>query len=164
MSTAQILMTLKAYTLVHLCTRLFSSFGPHFESRFESNVTYVPQISHISGVVLSGHLCPVISFFVRNEHRLDAETACSHWILDEGRIQSCCHALEVKNIYGDRTTAKSNVQRWMKMFKERETSTEDKSCSRWPVTATTNVNDQRLDEFICANRKITFRKSCMEDS
>jgi transposase-like protein len=64
----------------------------------------------------------------------------------------------LQNIYGDNIIDTSNVHRWMKKFKERETSIEDKSRSGRPSTATTDTNRQRVDASIRAERRVTLRE------
>jgi transposase len=53
----------------------------------------------------------------------------------------------LQNVYGVDTIDRSNVHRWMKKFKEGETSTENKPCSGRPSTATTNTNRQQVDKL-----------------
>ncbi len=62
------------------------------------------------------------------------------------------------NVYGDDIIDKSNVHRWMKKFKEGETSVEDKPRSGRPSTATTDTNRQRVDKLIRAERRVTIRE------
>jgi transposase len=64
----------------------------------------------------------------------------------------------LQNVYGDDTIDRSNVHRWMKKFKEGETSNEDKPHSGRPSTTTTDTNRQRVDELIRAERRVTLRE------
>lgn len=51
----------------------------------------------------------------------------------------------LQNVYGDDTIDCSNVQRWMKTFKEGESRIGEKPCSGRPSAVTTNTNLQRVE-------------------
>ena len=62
------------------------------------------------------------------------------------------------NVYGDQTVDVSTVRRWVARFSD----VKDKPCSGRPCTAVTPRNEERLDQLIRANRRITSRELCME--
>ena len=85
------------------------------------------------------------------------QRAVIEFLTKEGcRLSDIHRRLQV--VYGDDTIDKSNVHRWMKKFKEGETSIEDKPRSGRPSTATTDTNRQRVDELIRADRRVTIRE------
>lgn len=61
-------------------------------------------------------------------------------------------------MYGEAIIDESNVRRWVKKFKEDETSAEDKPRSGMPSTTATEKHQNRVEEMIRANRRITVRK------
>lgn len=85
------------------------------------------------------------------------QRAVIEFLTKEGCRPSDIHR-RLQNVYGDDTIDKSNVHRWMKKFKEGETSIEDKPRSGRPSTATTDTNRQRVDELIRADRRVTIRE------
>jgi transposase len=62
------------------------------------------------------------------------------------------------NVYGHDTIDRSNLHRWIKKFKEREISIEDKPRRGRPSTATTDTSRQRVGELSHAERRVTLRE------
>jgi len=62
------------------------------------------------------------------------------------------------NVCGDRTVDVSTVRRWVALFSSGDSGMKDKPCSGWPCTAVTPRNEERLDQLIRANRRITTRE------
>jgi histone-lysine N-methyltransferase SETMAR len=79
------------------------------------------------------------------------QRAVIEFLKKEGCRMSDIHR-RLQDVYGDDTIDRSNVYRWMKKFKEGETSIADKPRSGRPSTATTDMDRQRVDELISAER------------
>ena len=56
----------------------------------------------------------------------------------------------------------STVRRWVARFSSGDSDVQDKPRSGRPRTAVTPRNEERLDQFIRANRRITTRELCTE--
>jgi transposase len=79
------------------------------------------------------------------------QRAVIEFLMKEGCRLSDIHR-RLQNVYRDDTIDRSNVHRWMKKFKEGETSIDEKPRSGRPSTTTTDANRQRVDELIRAKR------------
>jgi len=66
------------------------------------------------------------------------------------------------NVYGDQTVDVSTVRRWVARFSSGDSDVKDKPRSGRPCTAVTPRNEERLDQLIRANRRITTRELCTE--
>ena len=66
------------------------------------------------------------------------------------------------NVYGDQTVDVSTVRRWVACFSSGDSDVKDKPCSGHPCTTVTPRNEERLDQLIRANRRITTRELCTE--
>ena len=66
------------------------------------------------------------------------------------------------NVYGDQTVDVSTVRRWVARFSSGDSDVKDKPRSGRPCTAVTPRNDERLDQLIRENRRITTRELCTE--
>jgi hypothetical protein len=66
------------------------------------------------------------------------------------------------NVYGKKTADVSTVRQWVARFSSGDSDVKDKPCSGWPCTAATPQNEKRLDQLICANRRIMNRELCTE--
>jgi len=66
------------------------------------------------------------------------------------------------NVYGDQTVDVGTVRRWVARFSIGDSDVKDKPRSRRPCTSVTPRNEERLDQFICANRRITTTELCTE--
>jgi len=62
------------------------------------------------------------------------------------------------NVYGDQTVDVSTVRRWVARFSSGDSDVKDKPRSGRPCTAVTPRNEERLDQLIRANRRITTRE------
>jgi len=62
------------------------------------------------------------------------------------------------NVYGDQTVDISTVKRWVARFSSGDSDVKDKPRSGRPYTAVTPRNEERLDQLIRANRRITTRE------
>ena len=56
----------------------------------------------------------------------------------------------------------STVKWWVVRFSSGDSDVKDKPCSGQPCTAVTPQNEERLDQLICANGRITNRELCTE--
>ena len=56
----------------------------------------------------------------------------------------------------------SRVRRWVARFNSGDSDVKDKPRSGRPYTAVTPRNEERLDQFFHANRRITIRELCTE--
>ena len=65
-------------------------------------------------------------------------------------------------VYGDQTVDVSTVRRWMARFSSGDSDVKDKPRSGRPCTAVTPRNEERLDQLIRVNWRITTRELCME--
>jgi len=68
----------------------------------------------------------------------------------------------VLNVYGDQTVDVSTVRWWVARFSSGDSDVQDKPRSGRPRTAVTPRNEERLDQFIRANRRITIREQRTE--
>ena len=66
------------------------------------------------------------------------------------------------NVYRDQTVDVSTVRRWVARFSSGDSDVKEKPRSRRPCTAVTPRNEERLDQLIGANRRITTRELCRE--
>jgi len=66
------------------------------------------------------------------------------------------------NVYGDQTVDVSTVRRWVARFSSGDSDVKDKPRSGRPCTAVTPRNEERLDQLIRVNRRITTRELCTE--
>ena len=66
------------------------------------------------------------------------------------------------NIYGDQTVDVSTVRRWVARFSSGDSNVKDRPRSGQPCTAVTPRNEERLDQLIHANWRITTRELCTE--
>ena len=66
------------------------------------------------------------------------------------------------NVYGDQTVDVSTVRRWVARFSSGDSDVKDKPRSGRPCTAVTPRNEERLDQLIRANGRITTRELCTE--
>ena len=66
------------------------------------------------------------------------------------------------NLYGDQTADVSTVRPWVARFSIGDSDVKDKPGSGRPCTALTPHNEERLDQLIRANRRITSRELCRE--
>jgi histone-lysine N-methyltransferase SETMAR len=66
------------------------------------------------------------------------------------------------NVYGDQTVDVSTVRRWVARFSSGDSDVKDKPRSGRPCTAVTPRNEERLDQLIGANWRITIRELCSE--
>jgi len=66
------------------------------------------------------------------------------------------------NVYGEQTVDVSTVRRWVARFSSGNSDVKDKPHSRWPCTAVTPQNEERLDQLVCVNRQIKTRELCTE--
>ena len=64
------------------------------------------------------------------------------------------------NIYGDQTVEVSTVSRGVAHFNSADSDEKDKARSGRPCTAVTPRNEERLDQLIRENRRITIRELC----
>jgi len=62
------------------------------------------------------------------------------------------------NVYGDQTVDVSTVRRWVARFCSGDSDVKDKPRSGRPCTAVTPRNEERLDQLIRADRRITTRE------
>jgi transposase len=74
------------------------------------------------------------------------QRAVIEFLTKEGRRLPDIHR-RLQKVYADVTIDRSNMHGWMKKFKERETSIEDKQRNGRPSTETTGTNRQRVDEL-----------------
>jgi len=65
-------------------------------------------------------------------------------------------------VYGDQTVDVSRVRWWVARFSSGDSDVKDKPSSGRPCTAVTPRNEERLDQLIRANRRITTRELCTE--
>jgi transposase len=61
-------------------------------------------------------------------------------------------------VYGDQTVDVSTVMRCVARFNSGDSDVKDKPRSGQPCTAVTPQNKERLDQLICANRRIMIRE------
>jgi hypothetical protein len=66
------------------------------------------------------------------------------------------------NVYGDQTVDVSTVRRWVARFSSGDSDMKDKPRSGRQCTAVTPRNEERLDQLIRANPRITTRGLCTE--
>jgi len=66
------------------------------------------------------------------------------------------------NVYGDQTLDVSTVRRWVARFSSGDSDVKDKPRSGRPCTAVTPRDEERLDQLIRANRRITTTELCTE--
>jgi len=66
------------------------------------------------------------------------------------------------NIYENQTVDANTVRWWVVHSSSGDSDVKDKLCSRWPCTIVTPQNEERLDQLICKNWKITTRELCTE--
>ena len=66
------------------------------------------------------------------------------------------------NVYGDQTVDVRTVTRWVAHFSRGDSDVKDKQHSGWPCTAVTPWNEERLDQLIRTNRRITTTELCTE--
>jgi hypothetical protein len=66
------------------------------------------------------------------------------------------------NVYGDQTVDVSTVRRWVELFISGYSDMKGKPCSGQPCTAVTPRTEERLDQLICADWRITTRELCVE--
>ena len=66
------------------------------------------------------------------------------------------------DFYVDQTVDVSTVRRWVVCFSSGDSDVKDKPRSGRPYTAVTPRNEERLDQLIRANRRITTRELCAE--
>ena len=66
------------------------------------------------------------------------------------------------NVYADQTVDVSTVRRWVARFSSGYSDVKDKPRSGRPYTAVTPRNEERFDQLIRANRRITTRELCTE--
>jgi len=62
------------------------------------------------------------------------------------------------NVCGDQTVDVSTVRQWVARFSSGDSDVKDKPRSGRPCTAVTPRNEERLDQLIRANRRITTRE------
>ena len=62
----------------------------------------------------------------------------------------------LQRVYGDVCMGASSVRRWVKHFKDGNTSIQDQPRSGRPRTASTEPNKKRLDEIIKEDRRVTL--------
>ena len=65
-------------------------------------------------------------------------------------------------VYGNQTVDVSTVRRWVIRFSRGDNHVNDKPRSGRPCTAVNPQNEERLDQLIRANRRITTRELCTE--
>jgi transposase len=65
-------------------------------------------------------------------------------------------------VYGDACMGSSNVRRWVKHFKDGSTDIADQPRCGRPITAATESNKQKVDEFIRQDRRITGRETAAQ--
>jgi transposase len=66
------------------------------------------------------------------------------------------------NVYGDQTVDVSTARRWVACFSSGDKYVKNKPRSGRPCTAVTPGNEERLDQLIRANRRVTTRELCTE--
>jgi len=66
------------------------------------------------------------------------------------------------NVYGDQTVDVSTMRRWVARFSSGDSNVKDKPRAGQPCTAVRPRNEERLDQLIHANRRITTRELCTE--
>ena len=66
------------------------------------------------------------------------------------------------NVYGDEIVDVSTVRRRVARFSSGDRDLKDEPRSGWPCTAVTPRNEERLDQFIRENRRITTMELCTE--
>ena len=62
----------------------------------------------------------------------------------------------LQRVYGDVCTGASSVRRWVKHFKDGNTSFQDQPRSGRPRTVSTEPNKKRVDEIIKEDRRVTL--------
>ena len=89
----------------------------------------------------------------------------------EVRVKQILHAEKIApndihrrllNVYGDQTVDVSTVRQWVACFSSGDSDVQDKPRSGRPCTSVTPRNEERLDQFIRANRRIKPRELCTE--
>ena len=65
-------------------------------------------------------------------------------------------------VYGDVCIGASSVRRWVKHFKDGNTSIQDQPRSSRPRTASTEPNKERVDEIIKVDRRVTKLQQNLE--
>ena len=66
------------------------------------------------------------------------------------------------NVYKDQTLDVSTARRWVARFSSGDSDVKDKPRSGRPCISVTPRNEERLDQLIRANRRITTRELCTE--
>ena len=61
----------------------------------------------------------------------------------------------LQHVHGDVCMGASSIRRWVKHFKDGNTSIQDQPHSGRPRTASTEPNKKRVDEIINADRRVT---------
>ena len=67
---------------------------------------------------------------------------------------------KLQRVYGDVYMGASSVRRWVKHFKDGNTSIQDQPRSGRPQTASTEPNKKRADEIIKEDRRVTVGRYC----
>jgi len=62
------------------------------------------------------------------------------------------------NVYGDHIVDVSTVRWWVARFSSGDSDVKDKPCSGQPCTAVTPRNEERIDQLIRGNCRITTRE------
>jgi len=66
------------------------------------------------------------------------------------------------SVHGDQTVDVSTMRRWVARFSSGDSDVQDKPRSGRPCTAVKPRNEERLDQLIRANQRITTREPCTE--
>jgi len=91
-------------------------------------------------------------------HGSACERKVCNWIPPCGKIAPNDIHPHLLNVYGDQTMDVRTVRRWVARFSSGDSDVKDKPRSGRPCTAVTPRNEERLDQFIRANRWITTRE------
>jgi transposase len=85
------------------------------------------------------------------------QCAVIEFLLKEGNSAAVIYE-RLRCVYGDVCMGTSSVRRWMKHFKDGNTDIADQPRCSQQRTAATELNEQKVDELIRQDRRITFRE------
>ena len=95
-------------------------------------------------------------------HGSACEAKVCHWIPSCGKNGTIDIHWCLLNVYGDWTVDVHSVSQRVMHFSNRDSNVKDKPSSKWPCTAVTPWNEERLDQLIHANQWIITRELCLE--
>jgi len=124
-----------------------------------------PQSGHLHKLKFSSLLNHILNInFIQG----CSESNASYFIILAYNLRSRCVGMTIEgkllllNIYENQTVDANTVRWWVVHSSSGDSDVKDKLCSRWPCTIVTPQNEERLDQLICKNWKITTRELCTE--